>query len=74
MPSPVIYSGIPGSSNPRATGMGISIGGLFLGWSPLRLANYTIDTSGIGTVEITGTSSLVNSTLEMQGSGRCVSR
>jgi hypothetical protein len=69
MSSSVIYSGIPGSSNPHATGMGISIGGLFLGWSPLRLTNYTIDTNGVGTVETTGTSSLVNSTLGMQDAG-----
>jgi hypothetical protein len=69
MSSPVIYSGTPGSSNPHLTGMGIGIGGLFLGWSPLRLTNYSIHTSGVGTVEITGTSSLVNSTLEMDGAG-----
>jgi hypothetical protein len=67
MSSSMIYSGIPGSSNPHAHGIGISIGGMFEQWSPLRLTNYTIDAYGAGTVQVLGSSSLVNSTLEMQG-------
>jgi hypothetical protein len=43
------------------------IGGMFEQWSPVRLTNYTIDAYGAGTVQILGSSSLVNSTLEMQG-------
>jgi hypothetical protein len=46
----------------------VVIGGMFETWSPVRLTNYTIDAyGGPGTVEITGASSLVNSTLKMDG-------
>jgi hypothetical protein len=69
MSSSMIYSGIPGSSNPHAHGIGISIGGLFEQWSPLRLTNYAIEATGTGTVQVLGSSSLVNSTLEMDGPG-----
>ena len=48
----------------------MALGGMFLGWSPLRLTNYTIDAyGGDGTVQVLGSSSLVNSTIYMQGAG-----
>ena len=72
MPSSQVFTGIS-VPNPVLGHTNVEnslIGGMFFEWSPLRLTNYTIEAyGGDGTIEVLGSSSLVNSTMEMQGAG-----
>lgn len=66
MPAPVILS--PNPANPHPNGLGLPLGGELLQWGPFQMTNYNLDMyGGAGTVEVIGPSSLLNSTLTLDG-------
>ena len=63
--SAVTFKPNPFSPHPNAAALPLS--GDFLAWNGVNLSNYSVNMFGSGTLELTGPSSLVNSTLELQG-------
>ena len=63
--SAVTFTPNPTSPHPNAASLPLT--GDFLPWDGLDLTNYMVNMFGTGTLEFTGPSSLVNSTLELQG-------
>jgi hypothetical protein len=65
MSPPVTFTPNPLSPHPNSAALPLS--GNFLPWNGVDMTNYTVNMFGPGAIELTGTSSLVKSTLEMQG-------
>jgi hypothetical protein len=60
---PVVFD--PEPQNPHPNAYSIDIDGRFLPWDGLEMSDFYLEMAGVGTLELSGPSYLVNSTLTL---------